>query len=594
MFSASGLARRNRQGIVLVLLVVGSTVACFKDPSLDVTKPRHCQADNKSCPWGYVCGPDGLCCMSSNGKTCSVATSSGGIDAIAVDGLTGQEVGWGAVDTSALDGRTDVQPDVAQVVPPEAGAGGIVETGGTLGSGGVIDAPGTGGAGGAGGVDAPTVDLGVDVPISVGGSGGGPATGGTSATGGIAGTGGMGVGGSGSGGQVTCSGSTKLCNGSCIPSTSCCGGCSGNTPVCSNGMCVGRTIGDTCSIGAECASTVCADGVCCNVACDGQCESCSTATSKGTCVPTTNPRTACAGAGVCVGICDGSATNRKTCVFPDDKTSCGVSASCSGGKLTTAAVCNGAGTCNGSTTSPCTYGCKTDGTVGCATSCPSGQGLCGGSCVDILSTASHCGGACQACSGTTPYCHSGSCVQCLTGNDCVSYADGATCGSNYFCQCRAPNPGNLVENGGFDTSSGLAGWTINTGFTTFATDDAEGCPVSGSIQLSTSAQGDYGGMSQCIAVAANTTYNFGYGYKQQVSEAFICNLFFHAGANCPQWFSVVSLPSGATTGTAWQYASTSTTSPASAGSASISCTINSSATAGWIDQIYLNPTASGY
>jgi hypothetical protein len=140
----------------------------------------------------------------------------------------------------------------------------------------------------------------------------------------------------------------------------------------------------------------------------------------------------------------------------------------------------------------------------------------------------------------------------------------------------------------------LAGWTINTGFTTLATDDADGCPVSGSIQLSTSAQGDYGGMYQCVAVAANTTYNFGYGYKQQVSEAFRCNLFFHAGANCPQWFSVVALPSGATTGTAWQYASTSTTSPASAGSASISCTINSSATAGWIDQIYLNPTASGY
>jgi hypothetical protein len=494
-----------------------------------------------------------------------------GIDAPAVD--VGVDMAFG----SGGSGGMVSAAGGASATDGAAATGGAIATGGITGTGGT----------GVGGVDAPTVDSGVDAPIG---------TGGTIATGGIAGTGGIGAGGSGSGGQVTCSGSTKLCNGSCIPSTSCCGGCSGNTPVCSNGACVGRSIGDTCSSGTECASAVCADGVCCNVACNGQCESCSTSTSKGTCTPTTTPRTACVGTGVCGGICDGSVSNRKTCVFPDDKTSCGASASCSGGKLTTAAVCNGAGACNASTTSPCTYGCKTDGTVGCATSCPTGQGLCGGTCVDILSSPSHCGGACQVCAGTgtTPYCHSGSCVQCLTGNDCITYADGATCGPNYACQCRAPNPGNLVQNGGFDSSLGLTGWTPNTGFTTLSTDDADGCPMSGSVQLSTSAQGDYGGMSQCIAVAANTTYNFGYKYKQQVSGAFLCNLFFHAGANCPQWFSVTSLASGANAGTGWQSASTSTTSPPSAESASISCTINAPAPPGWIDQIYLSPTASGY
>ncbi len=571
---------------------------CFSTAVTPPAPNSPCNATD-GCPHGYQCfpattGASGMfCCKDKNSCGPAGLDSSIKDTAIALDGAGGA----GGVDSpTVVDFGVDMpvgaggSGGMATATGGSSATDGAAATGGTIATGGIT---GSGGIG-VGGGDAPTVDSGVDLPMATGGV---PATGGMIATGGIAGAGGVGVGGSGSGGQGACGGSTKLCNGACIPSASCCGGCSGNTPVCSNGTCVGRSIGDTCSSGQECVSTVCADGVCCNVACDGQCESCSTTSSKGTCVPTTTPRTACAGTGLCGGICDGTTTNRKACVFPDSKTSCGVSASCSGGKLTTAAVCNGAGTCNGSTTSPCTYGCKTDGTVGCATSCPSGQGLCGGSCVDILSTASHCGGACQVCSGNTSYCHSSSCVQCLTGADCGGYAAGATCGPNYSCQCRALTAGNLIQNGGFDTSLGLTGWTYGSdGLTTLSSDDADGCPTSGSVEL-TVQYPNVGGLSQCITVTANTTYNFGYSYVQQVAGALGCNLFWYAGTNCPDyWFSLDSLSSGVNTGTGWYSASTSVTSPAGAASMSVSCSPSSpnNAGPGWLDQIYLNATANQY
>ncbi len=59
------------------------------------------------------------------------------------------------------------------------------------------------------------------------------------------------TGGSGTSSTVSCGGTTKLCNGSCIPVSDCCGGCSGNNPVCRNGICVARALGDALCNGAE-------------------------------------------------------------------------------------------------------------------------------------------------------------------------------------------------------------------------------------------------------------------------------------------------------------------------------------------------------
>jgi hypothetical protein len=152
---------------------------------------------------------------------------------------------------------------------------------------------------------------------------------------------------------TSCPQGQKPCNNSCIPNAQCCGGCSGNTPVCENGTCVARRNGEGCSVNNECASGFCRDGFCCNSACTGQCESCASSGNRGTCIPVTTPRTACNGSGTCGGRCDG--VNRTSCVYPGNGTSCGVPA-CSGNTFMTSA-CNGNGSCATSSTN-CQFGCQ--------------------------------------------------------------------------------------------------------------------------------------------------------------------------------------------------------------------------------------------
>ena len=103
------------------------------------------------------------------------------------------------------------------------------------------------------------------------------------------------------------------------PRPSVAAGARGNTPVCSNGTCVKRSMGDGCSVDAECGTGHCAQGSCCDSACDGQCESCKVAGSVGSCVPVTTPRTACAGTGTCAGFCDGTPAEPKGLRVPGQR-----------------------------------------------------------------------------------------------------------------------------------------------------------------------------------------------------------------------------------------------------------------------------------
>ena len=108
-----------------------------------------------------------------------------------------------------------------------------------------------------------------------------------------------------------------------------------------------KSNGDPCTVGSECASNSCVDGVCCNSACNGLCETCETTgicraaatdTACGSvscssfdadCVTnTTNTVNACAGRGTCRSTAD--------CGFRSSATRCGA-----GG------VCDGQGTCEG-------------------------------------------------------------------------------------------------------------------------------------------------------------------------------------------------------------------------------------------------------
>lgn len=156
----------------------------------------------------------------------------------------------------------------------------------------------------------------------------------------------------------TCPTGHKVCDGACIPADACCGGCSGDRPVCDDAVCVARPRGDACTSGAECATGNCVDGYCCDTACAGQCQSCSA--TPGTCKAVTTPRTPCSGSGTCAGHCDG--INGMSCTYPSSQTAC-AAASCSAGMVTPAASCNGSGACSTPVSTTCPFGCQPGGTT---------------------------------------------------------------------------------------------------------------------------------------------------------------------------------------------------------------------------------------
>ena len=192
----SGGRHRLELGLAALVSVLAS--ACFNDPKIAPTQTYHCK-DDKSCPWGSVCGADGICCESADGKTCKVQPPSGGLDATAIDS-NGNEVGYEAGGAPGLDGSSDTGIDLT-LGGPEAGTGGT----------GVIDAPGTDT------VDAPLIGTG-----GIPGSGGAPGSGGVSGAGGLAASGGVvssggvvGTGGiTGTGGATTCQPKSRDCTSS--------------------------------------------------------------------------------------------------------------------------------------------------------------------------------------------------------------------------------------------------------------------------------------------------------------------------------------------------------------------------------------------
>lgn len=73
---------------------------------------------------------------------------------------------------------------------------------------------------------------------------------------------------------------------------------------CPDGVCCNSCAGQACSVGDDCPSGYCTDGVCCNSACAGPCESCAIGGSEGTCSPHdagTDPENNCPGTLACTG-----------------------------------------------------------------------------------------------------------------------------------------------------------------------------------------------------------------------------------------------------------------------------------------------------
>lgn len=252
------------------------------------------------------------------------------------------------------------------------------------------------------------------------------------------------------------------CNTSCTTSADC-----ASTAYCDpSGHCTTlKTKGDPCSTEAECSTTFCVDGICCENGCTGQCAACDVAGSVGTCSPVTGTphgtRAPCTGAGEeCGGTCDGA--NQGTCQYPAASTACGTP-SCANGSES-ASRCDGQGACAAPVETLCApYTC---GAKACETSCASDADCSGGneckpdhtcaprpgaSCkddhtvVDGSGTATPCdpytciGGACkQACSSVDD-CVSG--YVCDATKTCTSAAAAAGASDSGGCGCRAPGRG---------------------------------------------------------------------------------------------------------------------------------------------------------
>lgn len=269
-----------------------------------------------------------------------------------------------------------------------------------------------------------------------------------------------------------------------------------------------KTDGSACTGNEQCSHASCSgDKVCCDKACDMPCYSClqaDTGQTDGKCAPVLEGR--------------GHAQD------------CPGAASCNAGatSVTPAPACDGAGACKTPADVPCgNYKCDA-GTASCKTMC---------------SAASDCssGGYCSANACKTKLAAGALCTsaaQCQSG-DC----SGRCCASGNACNCPQPSANNLVKNPGFDKD--LSSWTIDsgpatinwqpgtfmTGNQTYA--DGHDCPYSGAAYVSNpSADQNSQLIWQCVAIKAQTDYNFGV-QQATLSGAYThCTIDTYAGPGC--------------------------------------------------------------
>ena len=185
-------------------------------------------------------------------------------------------------------------------------------------------------------------------------------------------------------------------------------------------------VGAPCSMGEQCASSICTEGVCCGTLCSGTCQSCKVPGSEGQCKPVPaeqDPRDQCpkdepASCGR-DGTCDGKGACR---LYPAD-TLCAPGA-CINNVQNNARTCDGNGVCRPGTTM-----------------------ACGGACVDGT-----CTNSCTMDRDCQPgaYCKNNKCTTkldltdpCSAGNECASghcfdgICCGSPCGQSCF-SCKVP------------------------------------------------------------------------------------------------------------------------------------------------------------
>ncbi len=199
----------------------------------------------------------------------------------------------------------------------------------------------------------------------------------------------------------------------------------------------------------------CVDGVC---RCGGG-DACTAGESccDGACVDTSEDVDHC---GACGSACPSGARSTRTCAggrcgfecesgFDDcveDEPGCETD-------LGTAASC---GSCTGACGAGELCARDTAGAYTCVDSCPSGQMDCGGSCVDVASSLSHCGGcgmACPSLPNTTATCTGGTCAYTCTGTFVDCNTDLGDPASSDGCEIVPPNRFRDLDDDGYGVAS---------------------------------------------------------------------------------------------------------------------------------------------
>jgi hypothetical protein len=242
----------------------------------------------------------------------------------------------------------------------------------------------------------------------------------------------------------------------------------------------------------------------------------------------------------------------------------------------------GTGTCaSGTCVSPAATTCPGGLTCGpstCKTSC--------GVDTDCVSTTNYCGvgGTCLAKQGNG--------LVCTVNSQCTSnICGGRCCPGPAACACTQPSSTNLVPSGGFD--SGLSPWTVPSSSETvsWVSDDAEGCPYSGSASIRAGAiYADETDelLSPCVPLSASTSYNFG----MKINGYGSCVLNLYQNANCTSAAAGSPNVGAGVSNTAWSSNLNAAFGSGNAQSGRISCTVGSGTM--HLDMVYVTPAPGSY
>lgn len=311
--------------------------------------------------------------------------------------------------------------------------------------------------------------------------------------------------------------------------------------LCDETTCVAGLCETASCDGSTCVRTpLCAAGQSC---CEGACAALAEDTQHcGTCgnrCEAVNGAPSCV-SGNCRAVCSGGFADCDT-----DPTTCETA-------INTAMNCGGCGvTCTGGTPVCVASG----GSFACESGCPTGQTLCGTSCVDPLTSFPHCGTCGMACDATrSDRCMNGNCrcgsgptcsgSQVCCGGTCVSLGTTTNCSScGHSCSTGQGCCGGSCVSLSSTTNCGACGNNCSSGQTCYAmsccTPDCSGCR--------TSSTSDGCGGTCAANCNASTQYCSGTSCRNKVANGQSCtsNIECTSG-NCVMGRCCASACSGGT------------------------------------------------